>query len=139
MAKNDGHESESFTESLKQLGSDISILIREDLESARAEMLQKAKDAGLGAGMLSGSAVAGLFALLCLTMLTIVLLASSLQLWLAVLIVTIVWACVAAILAIAGKRKMGDVGTPLPERTINKVKADLRSAKRQVRSTNGDA
>lgn len=136
MAENEGREPESLTESLKQFGSDISILIREDLEAARAEMLEKAKDAGMGAGMLSGSAVAGLFTLLCLTVLAIVLLAPMMHLPIAVLIVAAVWAGAAVILAVAGKRKMVEVGTPLPEQTIKKVKADLRMAKRRARSVN---
>lgn len=133
MADNDSHDVESFAESVKQLGSDISLLIREDLQAARAEMLEKAKDAGMGAGMLSGSAVAGFFTLLCLTTLAVVLLASALQLWIAILIVAVVWAGTMAILALAGKRKIEQIGGPLPEQTIEKVKTDLRSAKKRVR------
>ncbi|MBV8491786.1 MAG: phage holin family protein, partial [Candidatus Eremiobacteraeota bacterium] len=60
-------ESESTLGTVKQLGADVATLVREELRVARAEMTEKVQTAGAGAGMLSGSAVAGLFTLTCLT------------------------------------------------------------------------
>ena len=125
---------ESFTPSLARLGDDISLLVRQDLEAARVEMMEKIKGAGLGAGMLSGSAIAGFFTLVCLTILLIVLLSLALKLWLAILIVTVLWGITGAVLALAGKSKIQSVGSPLPEQSIKNFKEDLRSAKRELRS-----
>jgi len=136
MVENDSRaaDADSFTDSIKRLGEDISVLVRQDLDSARAEMVEKAKRAGMGSGMLSGSAVAGLCTLLCLTGLVVVLLSLAMKLWVGLLIVTGLWAGTAAILALAGKRKIQKVGTPLPERAIKNIKADLQAAKREIHS-----
>ena len=37
---------------MKQLSEDVVLLVRKELESARAEMTEKAKTAGVGVGML---------------------------------------------------------------------------------------
>ena len=127
MSKTDDGQTqvESFAGSVTQFAKDVALLIREDLESARDEMVEKAKTAGMGAGMLSGSAVAGLLTLACLTVVLIMALSLILAPWIAALIVTVLWALVTAALAMAGKRKFQDVGSPLPEKTIRNVKREL--------------
>ncbi|MBV8808401.1 MAG: phage holin family protein, partial [Acidobacteriaceae bacterium] len=42
------NQGESFPESLKRFAGDIAVLIRDDLRSARDEMAEKAKTAGVG-------------------------------------------------------------------------------------------
>ena len=126
------NQGESFPESLKRFAGDIAVLIRDDLRSARDEMAEKAKTAGVGAGMLSGSALTGLMTLFSLTALIILALALVLPPWAAALIVTILWGIATAVLALMGKQKLQEVGPPIPEQTIENVKEDLRAA-REVR------
>jgi len=124
---------ESFPESIKRFASDIAILVREDLQSAREEMVAKAKTAGVGAGMLSGSALTGVLMLGSLTALAIIGLSAVVSAWLAALIVTLFWGVVTAVLALVGKRKIEDAGPPIPERTIENVKQDLEAARNEIR------
>lgn len=105
---------------------DVAVLVRKELEFARDEITEKIKSAGIGAGMLSGSAIAGLMTLGSLTALLILALSLVVAPWLAALIVTIVWAAITGALALAGKKKIADAGPFVPEQTIQNVKDDIR-------------
>ncbi len=82
------------------------VLVRSELQLARQELAEKAKTAGVGAGMVGGSALTGLMTLGSLTALLILAISLVLAPWLAALIVTIVWGAITAILALVGKRKI---------------------------------
>jgi Putative Actinobacterial Holin-X, holin superfamily III len=132
---NDGRsEPEGIAAAVKQLSQDIAVLVRSELELARTEMAEKAKRAGVGAGMLSGSAVTGLLTLGSFTALLILAIALVLPAWLSALIVTVMWAAVTAILAFAGKNKIQDAGPLVPEQTIESVKEDVEWAKSGLKS-----
>jgi len=107
--------------------------VRQEIQLARDEMAEKVKSAGVGAGMLSASALTGLFTLACASALVIVALALVLPLWAAVLVVTALWGGATATLAMLGKRKVEDAGPFVPEQTIAHVKEDLASARRDVK------
>ena len=92
---------------------DLSALFREEVELAKAELTESAKQAGKGAGMFGGAAVAGLFALLFL----------SITVWWALgylignawsaLVITVVYAIVAAVLFGRGRSNLKTVrGAP---------------------------
>ena len=115
--------------SLQQLAADVVTLVRHELELAKTELAEKAKSAGLGAGMLSASAFAAVMTLGCLTVLLIVALALAIPLWAAVLCATAVWACAAAVLALLGKRKVEDAVPFVPEQTIENIKEDVEWAR----------
>lgn len=121
-------------ELMKRLSSDLSLLIRQELELAKAEMLQKGKTAGAGAGILSGAAVAGLLALGTFTAFLILALSHAMAPWLAALIVTIVYGGAAAILAMTGKKKFEEATPLIPEQTVDTVKEDVKWAKTQIKS-----
>lgn len=127
-------EKRESPDSLGQLASDIGTLIRQELELAKTEMAEKAKSAGIGAGMLSASAVTALLTLVSITALVIVLLALVLPVWAAVLIVTVLWGAATAVLALMGKRKVQDAAPFVPQQTIENVKEDVAWARRGVKS-----
>ena len=54
--------------------------------------------------------------------------------WAAALIVTVVWAAVAGVLALQGRKKMQEMGNPVPEQTIETVKEDIAWAKHPTQS-----
>ena len=116
-------------ELLKQLSQETSTLVRQELELAKAEMAQKGKRAGLGAGMLGGAGIAGLLALIALTLTLIYALDTGMPTWLAALIVTALWAAVAGVLALTGKSKVQEATPPVPEQTVETVKEDVEWAK----------
>lgn len=127
-------EHEGVGAAVKQLSEDVVILVRKEMELARREMMEKAKAAGLGAGMLSGSAITGLLTLGSLTALLIIAISLALPLWLSALIVTVMWAAVTAVLALAGKNKIQNAGPLVPEQTIQNVKEDVEWAQSGLRS-----
>src|SRR5579872_6137078 len=119
---NDAPQPEGLAAAVKQLTQDVGLLVRKELELARAEMADKAKTAGAGAGMLSGSAVTGLLTLGSLTALVIIALSMVVPAWLAALLVTLIWGAITAALAVAGKKKLAQAGSLVPEQTIENVK-----------------
>lgn len=127
-------EHEGIAAAVKQLSEDVVILVRKEMELARREMMEKAKAAGLGAGMLSGSAITGLLTLGSLTALLIIAISLALPAWLSALIVTVMWAAVTAVLALAGKNKIQNAGPLVPEQTIQNVKEDVEWAQNGLRS-----
>src|SRR3954462_1044562 len=86
-------------ELLKELSQETTTLVRKELELAKAEMAEKGKQAGLGAGMFGAAGIAGLLALGALTACLILALTPAMKDWLAALIVTAVYAAIAATLA----------------------------------------
>ena len=114
---------------IKKLSEDLGVLVRSELQLARQELAEKAKTAGVGAGMVGGSALTGLMTLGSLTALLILAISLVLAPWLAALIVTIVWGAVTAILALVGKRKIQNAAPFIPEQTIENVKEDVEWAR----------
>lgn len=121
---------EPIAELLKRLSNETTHLVKMELELAKAEMTQKGKQAGLGAGLLGGGGIAGLMALIALTLTLIFLLDTFMKTWIAALIVTVLWAAIAGVLALKGKNELQDVN-PAPEQTIETVKEDVEWAKTQ--------
>src|ERR671912_2246782 len=74
-------------ELVKDLSSQTSTLVRKEIELARAELQQKGKLAGKGAGLLAAAGVVGLLALGALTAALIALLDKAMDTWIAALIV----------------------------------------------------
>ena len=115
-------------ELVKELSSQTSTLVRQEIELARAELEQKGKLAGKGAGMLGGAAVAALLALGALTAGLVALLDKTMATWVAALIVMALWAIVALVLAKAGQKSLQRATPPVPQ-TIETVKEDIQWAK----------
>ena len=120
-------------ELVKDLASQTSTLVRQEIKLAQAEVTQKGKLAGKGAGMLAGAGAAALLGLGALTALLIVALDSFLPLWLAALIVTVLWLAIAAVLAAAGRKALQSATPPAPQ-TVETVKEDIQWAKTQTGS-----
>jgi hypothetical protein len=120
-------------ELVKDLASQTSTLVRQEIQLAQAEVTQKGKVAGKGAGMLAGAAVAGLLALGALTAALIALLDEWMSPWLAALIVMALWAIVAAVLAKAGQKALKEATPPAPQ-TVETVKEDIEWAKTRTGS-----
>src|SRR3954453_22975140 len=121
-------------ELVKELAGQTSTLVRQEIQLAQAELSTKGKLAGRGAGMLAGAAVAGLLALIALTAVLIAALDTAMPLWLAALIVTVLWAVVGAALAARGRKELQQAAPPVPEQTVETVKEDIQWAKTQTGS-----
>ncbi|MEJ7707396.1 MAG: phage holin family protein [Nocardioidaceae bacterium] len=113
-----------------QLSSDFSKLMRMELALAKAEMREEVKKAGAGAGLLGGAGLAGWMALICGSFALIWILDIALPLPWAAVIVTLLWAIVAAVLAVMGRKKLQEVN-PKPEQTVQSLKEDKEWVKAQ--------
>jgi MFS family permease len=122
------------SELVKQLSEQTSTLVRKELELARAEMTQKGKAAGVGAGMFGGAALVGLLAVGVLTACFILALAEAMDAWLAALIVAAVYGALAGVLALTGKSKVQEATPPLPEQTKESVRQDVERVKERAKA-----
>jgi hypothetical protein len=116
---------------VKQLAGQTSTLVRQEIDLAKAELAEKGRTAGKGAGLLGGAAVVGLLAAGSLTACLILALAEAIPSWLAALIVALVLGAVAAVLALQGRNRMRAAAPPVPEQTVETVKEDVEWAKSQ--------
>ena len=115
-------------ELVKSLSQETSTLVRQEMQLAKAEVSQSAKQAGIGAGMFGGAGLVGLFAFGALTAAIIALLGTAMATWVAALIVTVVYAAIAGVLAITGKNRVQEA-TPPVEQTKESVQADVATVK----------
>jgi uncharacterized membrane protein YqjE len=125
----------STAELFKQLADQTTALVRQEVELAKAELAEKGKRVGLGAGMFGGAGVLGLYALGALTATFILLLATLLdEAWLAALIVTVAYGAIAGVLALLGRSKVQEATPAAPERTVETVKEDVEWVKQSAKT-----
>jgi hypothetical protein len=117
-----------------QLMRDVSLLVRQEIALAKAELREKGKVALPGIGMMGGAGVVALCAAGALTAFLVLALSTFLDAWLAALIVGATLVAVAAGLALAGKERVEDAGALLPEQTIENVKEDAEWLKEHAKS-----
>ena len=118
----------------KDLTSDLSLLVRQEIELAKAEMAQKGRTAAPGLGMFGGAGVVGLCAAGAITAFLVLVFSLFLPDWAAGLIVGAALAAVAYVLVRQGKGRVADAGKPVPEQTIETVKEDVEWAKTRASS-----
>jgi hypothetical protein len=123
-------ENASTGQLIGQLTEQITSLVRNEARLAQAEVTQKAKRLGVGAGLFGG---AGLFAFLGLAVLVaaaVLALAAVLPDWLAAVIVAVVLFAVAGVLALVGKKDVEQAAPPVPTQAIAGVQADIAAVKK---------
>jgi uncharacterized membrane protein YqjE len=121
-------------ELLKELASETTTLVKQELELAKAEMREKGRKAGPGFGLIGAAGAVGLLAAGALTAFLVLALDGVMPNWLAALIVAVVYGLIAVLLYVQGKGKVDDVGSPAPRQTIETVKEDVEWAKHPTRS-----
>ena len=119
---------------LKELSEQTSTLVRQELDLAKAEMSEKGKQAGLGAGMFGGAGLFGLLALIALTACLVMALDRAMVDWLAALVVAAAYAAIAGALALQGRNKVREAAPAVPEQTRDTLKEDVEWAKTQRQS-----
>jgi len=121
-------------ELLRDLSDHTTTLVKQEMELAKAELQEKGKQAGLGAGMFGGAGLFGLGAFAAVTACLIAALDQVMEIWLAALVVAVAYAVIAAVLAMTGKQKVKQAVPPVPEQAKDSVKEDMEWAKTQARS-----
>jgi hypothetical protein len=117
----------SVGEAFSDVAADLSTLVRQEVELAKAEVRQSAARAGKGAGMLAGAGVSG----------HLVLAFASVAGWWGLgevighgwsaLAVSAAWLIIAAVLGLAGRREIAAVsGVPRTAQTVKKIPAAVK-------------
>jgi hypothetical protein len=119
----------STAELVSRLTQQSTELIRNELRLAQAEMTEKAKHAGVGAGLFGGAGVVALYAGGALVATVILLLDLLMDAWLAALIVSVVLFAVAGVVALMGKKQVSQATPAAPRHTIDSVKQDVDTIK----------
>jgi uncharacterized membrane protein YqjE len=123
-------EDRSLGQIVGDITTDLSTLVRQELDLAKTEIKQEAGRAGKGAGMLAGAGVAGQLFLLFLSLCLVFVLDNWMPIEVAALVVAAVWLIVAAVLAQLGRTELKKSNPALPE-TQRSLKEDARWARQQ--------
>ncbi|GAA3403650.1 MULTISPECIES: phage holin family protein [Pseudarthrobacter] len=117
----------SLGELLGDVTRDLSTLMRQEVELAKAELKQSATKAGKGSGMLAGAGVAGHFVLVFLSLGLMFALGALMPLGWAALIVAVIWGIIAAVLASIGRKELKQVkGLPQTGETLSEIPPTLK-------------
>jgi len=112
----------SLGDLLGEVTSDISTLFRQEVELAKAELTVSAKKAGKGAGMFGGAGLTGLFALLFLSLAAMWGLGSLIGYGWSSLIIAVVYAVVALVLFLRGRKELKEIqGAPKTVDSLKKI------------------
>jgi hypothetical protein len=103
----------------------VKLEVQENVDLAKSEMTEKAKTAGTGVALLTAAGVAGLMALGILSAFLILALDGVMPNWAAALCVAAIWVVAGLVLAVFGRKKINEIGSAVPSRTIEAVKEDV--------------
>lgn len=120
-------------ELVTRLSSQVTELVRGELELARAELATKGKRAGVGAGLAGAGGVVALFGVGALVAAAVAGLATVLDVWLAALVVGVLLLVVAGVLALSGRAQLRRAVPPVPEQAVEGVGRDVDAVKEAVR------
>ena len=126
-------EDASTGQLIGQLTEQISRLVRDEARLAQAEVTQKAKRLGVGAGLFGGAGLVAFFGLAVLIAAVVLALALVVPGWLAALIVAVVLFAVAGVLALVGKKDVEKGAPPVPTEAIASTKQDIATVKESAR------
>jgi hypothetical protein len=114
----------SVGELLADVAEDLSTLMRQEIDLAKAEIRRSATKAGKGAGMLAGAGVSGHMMLLFISVAAWWGLGDSIGHGWSALIIGGIWLVIAAALGLAGRREISAVsGMPQTAQTVKKIPA----------------
>ena len=115
---------------VSDLSTELTTLMKQEVQLAKVELKEEVAKVGKGAGMLGGAGFAGWFVLLFLSLALTFLLDNWLPLEASALITAGVWAVVAAVLALVGRKELKESNPQLPK-TQETLKEDVQWAKAQ--------
>ena len=119
-------------ELLRSISSDVSLLVRKQIELAKREIADMAGAKARGAGLLAAAAILGLYVLGFVGLAAAAALDLVLPRWAAHLIVGGVFLLIAVVAGLAGRRALTADGAT-PERTKETLREDVEWAKQQLR------
>ena len=124
----------SVGELVQQLSQQTSTLVRQEMRLAQAELQEKGKRAGRGAGMFGGAGLVALYGVGALIAAAIMVLGTALEPWLAAVIVGVVLLAVGGILALVGRSQVKKATPAKPEQAMESVQRDIDEVKARARN-----
>ncbi|WLQ08417.1 phage holin family protein [Arthrobacter oryzae] len=117
----------SLGDLLGDVTRDISTLMRQEVDLAKAELKQSASRAGKGTGMLAGAGVAGHFVLLFLSLALWWALGTVIGLGWSAVVLAVLWGIIAAVLAAVGRKQLNAIkGMPQTAETLQEIPPTLK-------------
>jgi uncharacterized membrane protein YqjE len=126
-------EDQTFGDLVKRMSEQTATLVRQEIRLAQAELQEKGKHAGLGAGMFGGAGLVALYGVGALIAAVIMLIGTAIAPWLAALIVAVVLLLVAGALALSGKKQVDQAKPAAPERAVHSIQDDVQTVKERAR------
>jgi hypothetical protein len=119
---------------LKGFSDQARRLAAQEMDLAKTEMAEKAKEAGVAGGMFASAGLFGLLGLLTLTAAMVLALSTAVTPWLAALIVTGFYLVLAGVMAVIGKARLAKATPLAPTQAIKSVKEDIAWLKTRAKS-----
>jgi hypothetical protein len=117
----------SVGEIVGDIQKDLSTLVRQEIELAKAETKQEISKAGKAAGMLGGAGFAGYMVALFASLTIAYIIGTFWPAWVGALIVTAIWGVVGFVLYKRGRQQLKTVNGP--RNTVETVKEDAAWAR----------
>jgi hypothetical protein len=125
---------ETVADLLKQLSMQTTTLVHQEVELAKAELVQKGKRAGTGAGLFGGAGIVAVFGIGALVAAAIAGVANLVPVWAAAVMVGAVLLAAAGVLALTGKKEFKEGTPPVPTQAVESTKEDVAWLKTQAQS-----
>lgn len=123
----------SLGELFADLSTQISALVRQEVQLAKTEITEKVSGLAKGAAALAVAAFLGIAAFFVLLLAAVYALSLVLPAWAAALVVAIVLLIIAGVAAMIGIKMLKKVTPPIPQKTIETLKETPQWLKNQVK------
>ena len=120
-------------ELIQQASQQTATLVRQEIRLAQAELQQKGKKAGVGAGLFGGGGLLALYGVGALIAAAILALDTAMPGWAAAVIVGAVLLAVAGVMALLGKKEVEEASPLVPERAMDSTQRDVEVVKERAR------
>jgi len=108
-------------------------LVQEEMALAKAELTEKGKHAGVGAGLFGSGGLFAFFAVALLITAAVLGLAEVVPAWASALIIAAVLLVIAGILALLGRSQVKKAVPPVPTKAVDSTKQDVQAVKESAR------
>jgi uncharacterized membrane protein YqjE len=122
----------STTELVRRAYGQVTTLVRDEIALARAELMEKSKKVGVGAGLFGAAGALAFFAIGCLIATAILALSLVWPAWLAALSVGVLLLVIAGVAVLVGRRQLNAATPPYPTEAAQGLTADLDAVKAAV-------
>ncbi|MFD0690073.1 phage holin family protein [Actinomadura fibrosa] len=119
-------------ELVRQATQQVSELVRAEMRLATAELKEKGRHAGTGAGLFGGAGLVALYGVAVLVAAAVAALALVLPVWASALIIGAVLMAVAGVLALMGRKETARATPPKPEQAMDTSREAVQEIKEKA-------